>query len=152
MDAAALIVPTNILARKLGLRELLNYREYALEFASLGVVTSRHYLAERPDVSERFLKATAEGVALMMQDTETSLAVLSERLKMDDREMLEESLEYNRYSTYRDMMPTPEGLQAAMDSLAVNNPAAVGADPTKYVDFTLIRKLNDNGFIAGLYR
>lgn len=152
VDAAVLTVPINIVARKAGLRELLSYRENALEFASLGVVTSRHYLAEQPAVSERFLKATAEGVAMMLQDTETALAVLSDRLKIDDREMLEESLEYNRYTTRRDMLPTAEGLQAAMDSLADNNPAAVGADPTKYVDFTLIRKLNDSGFIASLYR
>jgi NitT/TauT family transport system substrate-binding protein len=152
VDAAALAVPTNIIARKAGLRELLGYRENALEFASLGVVTSRHYLSARPDVSERFLKAMGEGVAMMLQDTDASLAVLSERLKVDDREMLEESLKFNRYTTNRDMMPTAEGLQAAMDSLAVNNPAAVGADPTKYVDFTLIRKLNDSGFINSLYR
>jgi NitT/TauT family transport system substrate-binding protein len=152
VDAAALTVPTNIIARKAGLRELLSYRDHMLEFASLGVVTSRHYLAEHPDVSERFLKAMAEGVALMLQDTDTSLAVLSERLKVDDREMLDESLVYNRHTTRRDMLPTAEGLQAAMDSLAVNNPAAVGADPTKYVDFTLIQKLNDSGFIARLYR
>jgi hypothetical protein len=39
-----------------------------------------------------------------------------------------------------------------MESLAVNNPAAEGADPTRFVDLTLIRQLNDSGFIAGLYR
>lgn len=152
VDAAALAPPTNIIARKMGLREVLNYRENALEFASLGVVTSRHYLAEQPEVSERFLKAMAEGLAMMLQDTDTALAVLSDRLKLDDLEMLEESLEFNRYTAYREMVPTAEGLHAAMDSLAVNNPAAVGADPTKYVDFTLLRKLNDSGFVASLYR
>jgi NitT/TauT family transport system substrate-binding protein len=152
VDAAALTVPINLLAQKLGLRELLSYRDNALEYASLGVVTSRQLLAEQPDVAERFLKAMAEGIAIMMQDTETSLAVLAERTKVDDREMLEESLEFDRWRTYRDMMPSADGLQAAMDSLAVNNPAAAGADPTKYVDFTLVRKLNDSGFIASLYR
>jgi len=152
VDAAALTVPTNLLARKLGLREVLGYKEHALEFAGVGPVTSRSFLAEQPAVVERFLKATAEGVAMMVRDTETSLAVLAEWTKTDDREMLEETLSFDRYRVVRDMIPSLEGLQAAMDSLAVNNPAAVGSDPMKHVDLTLIRKLNDSGFIDGLYR
>lgn len=152
VDASALAVPTNVLARKLGFREILSYRDAALEYASLGVITSRRLLADRSEVAEQFLKAIAEGVAMMLQDTDAAMAVLAERMKIDDPEMLMESLEFDRYRTVRDMMPTLEGLQAAMDSLAVNNPATLGADPTKYVDLTLIRKLNDEGFIDSLYR
>ncbi len=152
IDAAALGIPTNLLARKLGFRELLSYEDHALDYAGVGLVTSRRYLAEQPDAAERFLKASAEGVAVMLQDTETALAVLRDRLKNDDPEVLEESLAFERSRTSRDMIPTPEGLQAAMDSLIVNNPAAAGADPMKYVDLTLVRKLNDSGFISSLYR
>jgi ABC-type nitrate/sulfonate/bicarbonate transport system substrate-binding protein len=152
VDAAGLAIPTNILGRKLGFREILDYKEHALEYAGVGPIASKRLLAEKPDVAERFLKALAEGVALMLQDTETALAVLSERTRMDDRELLEESLSVDRYRTSRELLPTPAGLQAAMDSLAVNNPAAEGADPTRFVDLTLIRQLNDSGFIAGLYR
>jgi NitT/TauT family transport system substrate-binding protein len=152
VDAATLGIPTNLLARKLGFRELLNYKDNALDYASVGLVTSRSFLAEQPEVAERFLKASAEGVAVMMQDTEASLAVLADRLKQDDRELLEESLAFERSRTSREMIPTPEALQAAMDSLAVNNPMAEGADATKYADLTLVRKLNDSGFISSLYR
>ena len=152
VDAAALGVPTNVLARKLGLNEVLKHKENALEFASVGLVTSRRYLAEHPQVAERFLKATAEGVAMMMQDTEAAVAVLAERTRVDDRELLEESLDFERHRTSRDMIASREGLQAAMDSLAINNPAAETANPMDYVDFSLVRKLNESGFIAGLYR
>lgn len=152
VDAATLSIPTNILARKLGFRELLNYQDNALDYASVGLVTSRHFLAEQPDAAERFLKASAEGVAVMVQDTEASLAVLGDRLKQDDGELLEESLAFERSRTARDMVPTPEGLQAAMDSLAVNNPMAEGVDATQYADLTLVRNLKDSGFITGLYR
>jgi NitT/TauT family transport system substrate-binding protein len=152
VDAAALSIPTNIIARKLGFRELLNYQDHALEYAGVGLVTSRRFLAEQSEVAERLLQATAEAVAVMMQDSETALAVLSERTRQDDRELLEESLSFERERTSRDLMPTPEGLQAALDSLAVNNPAAEGADPNRFVDLSLVRKLNDSGFISSLYR
>jgi NitT/TauT family transport system substrate-binding protein len=152
VDAAALGVPTNVLARKLGLNEILKHKENALEFASVGLVTSRRLLAEQPAVAERFVKATAEGVAMMMQDTEAALAVLGERTRIDDRELLEESLDFDRYRTSRDMIPSQEGLQAAMDSLNVNNPAAAEANPMDYVDLTIVRKLKESGFIESLYR
>jgi NitT/TauT family transport system substrate-binding protein len=119
VDAAGLAIPTNILARKLGFREILDYREHALEHAGVGPITSKRLLAEKPDVAERFLKALAEGVAMMHRDTEAALAVLADRTKMDDHELLEESLSVDRYRTSRDMLPTLEGLQAALDSLRV---------------------------------
>jgi NitT/TauT family transport system substrate-binding protein len=152
VDAAALGVPTNILARNLGLREVLSYKDHGVEYAQSGLVTSRRFLREQPEAAERFLRATAEGVAVMMKDTETAQAVLSERLKVEDPELLQESLAFERGRTARELIPSAEGLEAAMDSLAVNNPAAAGADPSQYVDFTIVQKLNDEGFIAGLYR
>jgi NitT/TauT family transport system substrate-binding protein len=152
VDGAVLGVPTNLLARKAGYHELLSYRDHALEFSNVGAITSRRYLREQPAVAERFLQATAEGVAVMMRDTETALAVLGQRTEVDDREMLEETLASERLRTPKDMVPTPAGLRGAIQELAVNNPKAAAANPEDFVDLTLIRRLNDNGFIQSLYR
>jgi NitT/TauT family transport system substrate-binding protein len=152
VDGAALGVPTNLLARKAGYRELLSYRDHALEFSNIGAIVSRRYLREQPAVAERFLQATAEGVAVMRRDTETALAVLGQRTDVDDREMLQETLDFELLRTPADMVPTPAGLRGAIQELAVNNPKAAAANPEDYVDLTLIRRLNDSGFIQSLYR
>jgi NitT/TauT family transport system substrate-binding protein len=151
-DGAVLGTSTLVQARKAGYRELLNYREHALEFSNVGAITSRRYLREQPAAAERFLQATAEGVAVTLRDTETALAVLSQRLNLDDREMLEETLAFERARTPMDMIPTPGGLRGAAQELAVNNPKAANVNPEDYADLTLIRKLNDSGFIQSLYR
>jgi NitT/TauT family transport system substrate-binding protein len=152
VDGAILGVPTNLLARKGGYRELLSYRDHALEFSNIGAIVSRRYLREQPAVAERFLQATAEGVAVMRRDTETALAVLGQRTEVNDREMLEETLAFELLRTPADMVPTPAGLRGALQELAVNNPKAADANPEDFVDLTLIRRLNDSGFIQNLYR
>src|SRR5437763_1123299 len=65
LDGAILTPPTNLLAVRLGYRELLNYREYSLDFANVGLVTTRRYLREQPDAVDRMLRASAEAVAIM---------------------------------------------------------------------------------------
>jgi ABC-type nitrate/sulfonate/bicarbonate transport system substrate-binding protein len=152
VDGAILGAPTNLVAQKQGMRELLSYKDYALDFSNVGLVTSRRYLREQPDVAERVLKASAEGAAVLMRDTETALAVLSQRTNVDDREMLEETLAAERMRTPKDLIPTPAGLRGAAQELVVNNPKAANVNPEDYVDLTLIRKLNDSGFIESLYR
>jgi NitT/TauT family transport system substrate-binding protein len=152
VDAAVLGAPTNLLAQKQGYRELLSYKDHALEFTNVGLVTSRRYLSEQPAVSERVLKASAEAVAVLMRDTETALAVLGQRTNVDDREMLEETLAAERARTPIDLIPTPAGLRGALQELVVNNPKAANVNPEDFVDLTLIRRLNDSGFIQSLYR
>lgn len=152
VDAAVLGPGTLTHARKQGYRELLSYRDHALEFSNVGLITSRRYLREQPAVAERFVKASAEGVAVMLRDTETALAVLGPRMNLDDREVMEEVLEFERSRTPADMIPTPAGLRGAIQELATNNPKAATANPEDFVDLTIIRRLNDSGFIQSLYR
>jgi NitT/TauT family transport system substrate-binding protein len=151
VDAAVLGVPTNLQARKLGMRELMSYRDHGLDFAFGGAVTSQRFLREQPDVSERVVKALAEGVAVMMQDDERAIAVLGRNTQVEDREMLEESLTFERSRADRDMLPTPSGLRAAMEELAENNPKAATANALEFADTTILQRLHDSGFVKGLY-
>lgn len=152
LDAAILTPPTNLVAREAGFHELLSYRDHSLDFANVGAVTTRRYLREQPDVVERFLRASAEAVAIMLTQPEVTRPVLARYTKVDDPELLEETLafEYNR--TARDMLPTPAGLRLAVEELANSNPKAATANPDDYMALDIIKRLNDSGFIASLYR
>jgi NitT/TauT family transport system substrate-binding protein len=151
IDIAILTPPTNLRARQLGFRELLSYRDHRLEFANVGLVATRRYLGEQPDAVDRVLRASAEAVAVLFQQPETALAVLGRYTRVDDRELLEETLAFEVSRTVRDLQPTPAGLRAALDELAYSNPKAATANPDDFVALEPIRRLNDSGFIASLY-
>jgi NitT/TauT family transport system substrate-binding protein len=152
LDAAILTPPTNLLARQMGFKELLSYKDYSLDFANVGAVTTRRYVQAQPDVVDRFLRASAEGVAIMMQDPDVTRRVLTQYTKVDDPAMLDETLAFEYSRTSRDMLPTPEGMRGAMEELASNNPKAATANPEDYLDLVPLKRLIDSGFIAGLYK
>jgi ABC-type nitrate/sulfonate/bicarbonate transport system substrate-binding protein len=151
VDGAIIGVPTKLIANKQGLYELLSYKDHGLEFSNIGLVVSRRYLREQPGVVERFLKATAEGVAVLHHDMDTAVGVLGPRVDLTDREMLEETISAERLRTPKDMIPTPGGMRGAAQELIVNNPKAADVNPEDFADLTMIRQLNDSGFIASLY-
>jgi ABC-type nitrate/sulfonate/bicarbonate transport system substrate-binding protein len=150
-DGAIIGPPTNVRARQMGLRELLSYQEYYLPMADVGLVTSRRYLREHPDVVERLLRAAAEAVAMEYQQPERALAALAKGTETDERDLLEETLRFQDSRTDRTMIPTAEGMRAAVDELARSNPKAATANPSDFFDLTLIQQLNDSGFIRSLY-
>jgi ABC-type nitrate/sulfonate/bicarbonate transport system substrate-binding protein len=151
VDVGVLTPPTNLVGRQLGFQELLSYRDYAYEFAGMGVNTTRRYLREQPETLGLVLRAVAEGVALMLQQPETAMATLGRHTRVDERELLEESVRFEHSRSARDLLPTAAGLRAALDEATRNNPKGASASPDEFVDLTLVRALNDSGFIRALY-
>jgi ABC-type nitrate/sulfonate/bicarbonate transport system substrate-binding protein len=152
IDAAILTPPTNLQARQLGFRELLSYKDHSLDFANVGAVTTRRYLRDNPDVVDRYLRASAEAVAIMLTQPEPTLRALRKYTQVDDPELLTETLSFEHSRTARDMLPTAAGLRLAMEELASANPKAATANPDDYLALDPIKRLNDSGFIASLYR
>jgi NitT/TauT family transport system substrate-binding protein len=151
VDAAVLTPPTNLQGRQLGFSELLSYRDFALEVTGMGLNTSRHYLRERPETLDRLLRALAEGVALVIQQPEVAMATLSQHTRVDDRELLAEAVRFEQNRAARDLLPTAAGLRAALDEVTRNNPKGANTSPDDFVDLTLVRGLNESGFIGSLY-
>jgi NitT/TauT family transport system substrate-binding protein len=152
VDAAVLTPPTNLLARQLGFKELLSYKDHSLDFANVGAVTTRRYLRDNPDVVDRFLRASAEAVAMMVTQPEPTLRALTKWTKVDDPELLAETMAFEYARTARDMLPTAAGLRLAMEELASANPKAAAANAEDYLALEPIKRLNDSGFIGWLYR
>jgi ABC-type nitrate/sulfonate/bicarbonate transport system substrate-binding protein len=136
----------------MGFKELLSYRDFGLDFANVGAVTTRRYIQAQPDVVDRYLRASAEGVALMMTHDEVTRRVLTQFTQVDDPVMLDESIAFEHSRTAKDMLPTPAGMRTAMEELASANPKAATANGEDYLVLEPVKRLNDSGFIAGLYR
>lgn len=62
---------------------------------------------------------------------------------------------YQLYATrYFDNFPAPSllGVKTVMEFLAKDNPKAKSADPNSFVDASVVKSLNDSGFIKALYQ
>ncbi|HLH21409.1 MAG TPA: ABC transporter substrate-binding protein [Chloroflexota bacterium] len=152
IDVGVVGIPANLKGRELGFHEVIPLEQSVIDFADVGLVTTRRYLREQPDTVDRLLRASAETVAMIFDQPEPTLASIERYTDVHDRAQLDETLAFQQLRTTRTMLPTEAGLRQAMDELARNNPAAVGAKPEDFVDLTQVRQLNDSGFIQGLAR
>jgi NitT/TauT family transport system substrate-binding protein len=152
IDVGVVGIPANLKGRELGLHEVIPLEQSVIPFADVGLVTTRRYLAANRDVVDRLLRASAETVAMIYDQPEQTLATIEKYNELADRAQLEETLRFQQLRTTRTMLPTEEGLRRAMDELARHNPAAANAKAEDFVDATLVRQLNDSGFIQGLGR
>ena len=61
---------------------------------------------------------------------------------------------YDQYANlYFDRIPypSPTGIKTVLESLAKENPKAKGADPSSFVDASILKSLEDSGFVKRLY-
>jgi NitT/TauT family transport system substrate-binding protein len=137
-------------AERKGFRVLCDARKEVV-YPSMSVVTRRKSIVEDRDTVTRMIKAHVEGIAYFKNNKDFSVKVLSKRLKINDRETLE-----NSYETYRqDFISTPypitKGLEATYDYVAQTRPEIRNRKPEEFMDPSFIAELEKSGFIRKLY-
>jgi ABC-type nitrate/sulfonate/bicarbonate transport system substrate-binding protein len=125
-----------------------------LPYQSAGVVTTRTFIRENPDIARKYARSQVEAVHRIKTDPETGKKVLVKYTGLQDKEILER--------TYDDISaddrlppkqyPTLEGLKNILEPLAETEPKAKSAKPEDFVDMRFIKELDESGFIDDLYK
>jgi hypothetical protein len=100
----------------------------------------------------KLARAMVEAIHIIKTDKEYAKALFKKNLGVADPEGLERA--YKDYSAVfpETPYPTPEGVKTMLDDLAPRNPKAAAADPKAFVDLSLVKELDQSGFIKQLYR
>ena len=152
VDATPLSMPLPLIAAKMGFRELVNYDALGITFPANTVTTSRQTVAKRPDLIEDFLKTLIEGIYVFKTNKAKSLAVMKKNLLGTSDEMLEETYRYTTAVLEQQPYPSLEVIKSGLEILSLQFPQAKQTDPNPLVDPSFVRKLDQSGFIAGLYK
>jgi len=152
VDATPLSMPLPLIAAKMGFRELVNYDALGITFPANTVTTSRQTVAKRPDLIENFLKTLIDGIHVFKTNKAKSLAVMKKNLLGTSDEMLEETYRYTTAVLEQQPYPSLEVIKSGLEILSLQFPQAKQTDPNPLVDPSFVRKLDQSGFIAGLYK
>ena len=119
-----------------------------------GVVTTRRFIRESPDIVRRYIKSQIEAVHSIKTDRETAKRVLAKYLGPQDKDILEKRYDFASADERlpAKQYPTLEGLKNILESLAETDPKAKTAKPEDFVDMRFIKELDENGFIDELYK
>ena len=151
VDGAIFDPPDYKKAVEAGGRVLMNLEEVAIPYQHAGLVTTRKYIAGRPDIVRRAVQSIVEGAALVKKDPETAKRALTRRLRIKDDKELEETYQLLRGFTRAKPYPSAEGFRAILGDLAKRLPAAKTADPKDFFDSRFIEELDKSGYIDTLH-
>lgn len=151
IQATLLNPPTTFVAQREGFNVLADLG--TLPFQNNGVVTTRKFINDKPEVVRRYVKSQVEAVHLMKSERATGLKVLAKYMGgTSDQELLEKSYDASvtEHTFPAKQYPSQPGLKTVIDSLVADNPKAKEAKPDDFIDSQFIKELDDRGFIDNL--
>ena len=95
-----LSAPTTLLARRLGLKEIINIADLKLPYVHSGLVTRRTLARQQPQRLRAFLKAYVTSIKISNENAEISKRALGRYLATDDGAVIDEA-----YNSFRGVFP-----------------------------------------------
>jgi hypothetical protein len=95
--------------------------------------------------------AYIEAIHDFKRNKEAALAVLKKYTRNEDREVLEDSYNYNANKYLALPVPTLDGIRTILTELSTTAPAAKNADPEQFVSYKIAREIEASGFVKRLY-
>ncbi len=153
IQGVMIAIPLTAKATKMGFNTLADLQMLGLEYQHTALAVNQNLLKTQPDLVRNVLKAFVEGIHYMKTNRQEALAVLAKYLKTDDQDALVEAYEAVGVALVPEKpYPTIKGIQIMLRELGAKNPAAQAANPEQFVDTTLLKELDQSGFIDGLYK
>lgn len=144
--------PNSLTLKKLGMRELVNLADLGIPYPTGAVPVSKKYLAANKEVMTNFMKGFVEGIAVSKKDKDLTMKVVGQYTKTDDMEVLAETYDlFVGKLLPRVPYATVEGVQTVLGEAAQRNPKAKEAKPDIFIDNSILKQLEDSGFVKRLY-
>ncbi len=152
VQATVISPPFDITAKKLGYNILADMADLGLPYQHETVATTERFLKERPETVRKFMRAFIAGIHLWMTDEKRTKEILAKRLKITDKEILDETYTAYKKLTERKPYPTLKGIEFQLQEAARTNPKAKGMKPEQFINISTLRELDQSGFIDDLYK
>jgi NitT/TauT family transport system substrate-binding protein len=141
--------PTTIMAKRLGFKKLVDIASFKYPYPHNAIATRKALVRQNPEMVKGFLQAYIAAVKIIHEQPEVAKKALADFLRTKDPEMLDES-----YGSLTDLFLKvpymPEEAIRTVLSLS-DNPKAATADPKDFYDNSLLKELEDSGFVKELY-
>lgn len=155
IDGAVLTIPSMFVAEDRGYRVLLDMGDTDIYYLHTMVASTRQYIKNNRDKVLRFLRGYVQGIAFVKQNKKESVDIVRKKLRLgaEQTRNLERSLDLLTAKYYETVpYPSLRGVETVLGFLEKDNPKAKTADPKSFVDDSLLREIEQSGFVKTLYQ
>lgn len=149
-DGTVVDPPFTLLARRKGYTVLHDLRDAPYLMGAL--ITTRDFISKNEDTVRRAVTAWVEGIHFYKTNQDAGRKAVSDMLKLDDKELIEEGYSFFAKKFVEKPYPTSEAVQAILDEIADQNPKAKEFKPSDLLETRFVKELDDSGFIKKLYQ
>jgi NitT/TauT family transport system substrate-binding protein len=141
--------PTTVMAKRLGFKKLVDIASFKYPYPHNAIATRKSLIRQNPEMVKGFLKAYLASIKIIHEQPEIAKKALADFLGSKDPEMIDDS-----YDSLKDLflkvpyMPD-EAIRTVL-SLS-DNPKAATANPKDFYDNSLLKELDESGFVKELY-
>ncbi|MGZ8521267.1 MAG: ABC transporter substrate-binding protein [Candidatus Binatia bacterium] len=156
IDAAVLTLPTFFLAEDKGSRVVGDPMTMDIYYLQNTLESTRGFLRKNRDQALKFMKGYIEGIAYFKKNKKESLDIMGRKLRIQssqERDVRYLEMSYNLMTAAYSDIPYPSlrAVQSIVDKIAEEDPKVKEREVRSFVDDTLVKELEDSGFIKSLY-
>ena len=151
IDAAPISLPSNLRAKSLGYVELFDMTRIGKTYITGTVVTRKRFLDGQHDTAKRFMRGFLEGMKTYLEDEEFSVKIIQKWTRAKSRDEVKEAYAIQAKHMLRIPRTAVDGVRTILEGME-KLPGAKGADPRRFIDFTILDELEKEGFLKNLYK
>jgi NitT/TauT family transport system substrate-binding protein len=151
IDALTTNPPYDLLAQRLGFKMILDITAMKIPFAATVLVSNRNTVARKQPELTKFMHAYAEAVHYFITNREGAVQVVAKYTKVEDRELLNYSIDTDAKAVQRTLEVDPKGIELVLGLISKTVPQAASAKPEDFYDARFFTELKDSGFLKRLW-
>jgi NitT/TauT family transport system substrate-binding protein len=153
LEAAVVLPPITTMAQREGMNVLMDMSELGAEFQITGLASSQGFINKNRPAAMRMMRSFVEGIHFYKTRKKESMAIIAKYMRTDDMEAVEATWDYFANKIVpRKPYPTAQGIKALLDLAAKERPQAAKVAPEGIMNVSLLKELDDSGYIDRLYK
>jgi NitT/TauT family transport system substrate-binding protein len=153
LEAAIVLPPITTMAQREGMNVLMDMSELGAEYQITGLASSQAFITKNRASALRLMRSFVEGIHFYKTRKKDSMAIIAKYMRTNDMEAVEATWDYFANKIVpRKPYPTAQGIKALLDLAAKDRPDAAKVPPERIMNISLLKELDDAGFIDRLYK
>ena len=150
IDAAVVTLPSAAVAKRGGMRSLVNSTELRIPLQTVGVCGKSERLAGSSDLMTRLTKGMIDALVYILdaRNKREVAEIMKKHLRLNTDEDAETSYHSLRSIASLDIAPDPAAWKNVQRFIARVNPKAGLVDVNESINTSLVKALEDNGYLA----
>jgi len=150
IDAAVVTLPSAAVAKRGGMRSLVNSTELRIPLQTVGICGRSERLASSSDLMTRLTKGMIDALVYILdaRNKREVAEIMKKHLRLNTDEDAETSYHSLRSIASLDIAPDPAAWKNVQRFIARVNPKAGLVDVNESINTSLVKALEDNGYLA----